>query len=64
MARELKSKEEFEKLLPSAKEIRIVRADDGVKVKIRGNGYLYTLKTTEEEAEALIKGAKVDVIEY
>ena len=64
MARELKNKEEFEKMLSSAKEIRIVRADDGVKVKIRGDDYLYTLKTTEAEAEALIKGAKVDIIEY
>ena len=64
MARELKNKEEFEKMLSSAKEIRIVRAADGVKVKIRGDDYLYTLKTTKEEAEALIKGAKVDIIEY
>ena len=64
MARELKNKQEFEKMLSSAKEIRIVRAADGVKVKIRSDDYLYTLKTTEEEAEALIKGAKVDIIEY
>lgn len=64
MARELKSKEEFLKLLPSAREIRLIKTDKSVKVKIRGRDYLYTLKTTDEEAEALIKGAKADVVEY
>lgn len=64
MARELKSKEEFAKLLPSAREIRLIKTDKSVKLKIRGRDYLYTLKTTDEEAEALIKGAKADVVEY
>jgi Ribosomal L38e protein family len=61
--RELKSKEEFEKLLESATEVRIVEHGDNVKVKLRTKSALYTFKTTSEEADALVKGTKVPIIE-
>lgn len=64
MPRELKSKEEFESLMESASEIRVVRYGDGAKVKLRTEGALYTFKTTSEEADALIKGTKTPIIEF
>ena len=86
MPREIKSREEFEKLLPSAIEIRVVRSrasrseekkgdnskDDDeevseapeTKIKIRTSNQLYTFKTTEEDAQALVKGTKTPVVEY
>ena len=63
MQRELKSKEEFEKLLDAATELRVIRTADSVKVKLRTRDTLYTLKTTPEEADSLVKGAKVPVEE-
>jgi hypothetical protein len=35
-----------------------------VKLKLRTERTLYTFKTTEEEAQALIKGQKIDVVEF
>ena len=63
MPRELKSKEEFEKLLDAATELRVVKAGDSAKVKLRTRDTLYTFKTTPEEADSLVKGAKVPVEE-
>jgi hypothetical protein len=62
--KELRSKEEFEKLLESATEIRIARAGDKAKVKLRTRELLYTFSTTSEEADALIKGTKAPVVEF
>jgi hypothetical protein len=86
MPREIKSREEFEKLLPSATEIRVVRGRGGgsegkkgedsndsdeagsevpqTKIKIRTGNQLYTFKTTEEDADVLVKGTKTPVVEY
>jgi hypothetical protein len=78
MPRELASKEEVEKLLPEAQEIRLVRGkkkkvkndkdevegDQQVKMKLRTERTLYTFKTTEAEAQAIIKGQKIDVVEF
>lgn len=64
MPRELISKEEFEKILNSATEIRVSRQGDRAKVKLRTKDSLYTLKTTSEEADSLIKGAKAPVVEF
>lgn len=58
------TKEEFEKLLPDATEIRVVRDGDSAKVKLRTTEALYTLKTTSEEADALIKGSKLPITEF
>jgi hypothetical protein len=64
MPKELKSKEEFEKLREDATEIRVSRRGDSAKVKLRTRDSLYTFKTTSEEADDLVKGAKAPVVEY
>lgn len=64
MPRELRSKEEFEKVLGGAVEVRVKREGDAAKVKVRTSTQLYTFKTTGEEADALTKGLKVEVFEF
>lgn len=64
MPREIKSKEEFEKLLEAATEVRVSKSGDAAKVKLRTKEALYTFKTTAEEADSLAKGAKVPVQEF
>ena len=64
MPRELKSKEEFEKLLVGATEVRVVKAGDSAKVKLRTREALFTFKTTAEEADSMVKGIKVPVQEF
>ena len=64
MPREILSKEEFQKLLPSATEIRVVKNGDSTKIKLRTGNRLYTYKTTEGEVEVLTKGTKAPVVEY
>ena len=64
MPREMTSKEELEKLMKSASEIRVSRHGDSAKVKLRTKGGLYTYKTTVEEADALVKGTKIPVVEF
>ena len=64
MPREIRSREEFEKLLPSATEIRVVRKGDDAKIKLRMKGALYTFKTKESEVEALTKGTKAPIVEF
>jgi len=65
LPKELKSSEQFEKLLPRAVELRVVRDKDFVKLKLRTSEFLYTFKTNEEEADDIIKNAKeIEVIEF
>ncbi|MDG6985144.1 MAG: hypothetical protein JRM73_00150 [Nitrososphaerota archaeon] len=64
MPKEITTKEQFEKLLEHADEIRVSRSGDRAKVKLRTEEALYTFKTTSEEADALIKGIKVPVTEF
>ena len=64
MPKQLKSKEEFQKLLEKASEVRVARRGDEAKVKLRMKDGLYTLKTTSEEADALVKGLKTPVVEF
>ena len=64
MPRELKTKEEFEKLLGRATEVRVSKSGDSAKVKLRTGEALYTFKTTAEEADSMVKGAKVPVQEF
>ncbi len=64
MPKEITSKEEFEKLLDQASEVRIVRSADSAKVKLRTKGALYTFKTSTEEADGLLKGSKAPVEEF
>lgn len=64
MPKELKSKEEFEKLLDVATEVRISRQGDDAKVKLRTRDALYTFKTTSADADTLTKGLKTPVTEF
>ncbi|MDG6926171.1 MAG: hypothetical protein JRN09_06415 [Nitrososphaerota archaeon] len=64
MPREIRSKEEFQKLLPSATEIRVVRSGDNAKVKLRTRDRLYTYRTTGADVEVLTKGTKAPVVEF
>jgi hypothetical protein len=63
MPKVLKSKDEFQKLLGSATEVRIIRDGDEAKVKLRTKEALYTFKTTGAEADSLTKGLKTPVVE-
>ena len=64
MPRELKSKDEFQKVLGEALEIRVKKEGDVAKLKLRTPTQLYTFKTSSDEADTLTKGVKVEVIEF
>ena len=64
MPAELKSRDEVTKLLEAATEVRVFRRGDDAKVKLRTKDALYTFKTSSEEADEIIKGLKVDVVEF
>lgn len=64
MPKEISSKEDFLRLLTQATEVRIVRAGDNAKVKLRTGAALYTFKTTSEEADSLTKGVKKPIQEF
>jgi len=64
MPRELKSKDEFQKLLETATEVRVSRKGDDAKIKLRTRDALYTFKTTSAEANSLTKGLKTPLVEY
>ena len=64
MPKELRSKDEFQKLLDSATEVRISRDGDKAKIKLRTKDALYTFKTTSAEADALTKGLKTPLVEF
>ena len=63
MPKEIRNKEQFEKLIESATEVRVVHNGDDAKVKLRTKSALYTFKTTTEEADSLVKGTKAPVVE-
>ena len=64
MPKELKSRDEFQKLLDSATEVRVTRRGDAAKIKLRTKEFLYTFRTTSEDADALAKGLKTPVVEF
>ncbi len=64
MPREIANKDEFQRLLESASEVRVSRRGDKAKLKLRTSEALFTFKTTGAEADALIKGIKTPVVEY
>jgi hypothetical protein len=65
MPKELKSSEQFEKLMPKAVELRVVREKDFVKLKLRTPDVLYTFKTNEDEADGILENAKdMQVVEF
>jgi hypothetical protein len=65
LPKELKSSEQFQKILPQAVELRVVRKKEFVKLKLRTPEFLYTFKTNEEEADDIIKNAKeIEVVDF
>jgi hypothetical protein len=60
---ELTSKDQFKGLLKQATEVRVIKDGDSAKVKLRTKKGLFTFKTTEEEAETLVKGLRIPVVE-
>lgn len=64
LPKELYDVEQLEKLLPKALELRVVRAEKDVKLKLRTPEHLYTLKTNEQTVQGILKNAKdLQVIE-
>jgi len=64
MPKELHDAEQFQKLMPKGLELRVVRGQEQVKLKLRTSEYLYTFKTNEDQAEEIIKNAKdLEIIE-
>jgi hypothetical protein len=65
MPKEIRNSAQFQGLMSKGIELRVVRLDDEVvKLKLRTPDYLYTFKTTEDEADGLIKNAKeLEVVE-
>jgi hypothetical protein len=61
--REIRSREEFDKLLERATEIRVVREGDSAKVKLRTKEALYTFKMSTEDADVVTKATKTPVVE-
>ena len=64
MPSEIKSKDEFDKLLESATEVRVSRQGDDAKVKLRTKEGLFTFKTKSADADAMVKGLKVPIVEF
>lgn len=64
MPKELTSKEEFQKLLASATEVRVTKSGDNAKIKLRTKEALFTFKTTSTEVDAMTKGLKTPVVEF
>ncbi len=64
MPKEIKDKDQFEKMLETATEVRVSRKGDEAKVKLRTKDALYTFRTTSEEADSMIKGVKAPVLEF
>ena len=64
MPAEIKTREEFLKLLPYARECRVVRRKDYVKLKLRLARRLYTYKTNQAEAEELLKNVTCKIVEF
>ncbi len=64
MPKELKSQDEFDRILEHATEVRVSRKGDQAKIKLRTRESLYTFKTTSEGADSIIKGIKTPVFEF
>jgi len=63
MPKEIFSKKKFLELAQYARECRVKRLGDTVKLKLRLKRYLYTYKTNPKEAEELLKAIKCPVRE-
>lgn len=61
--KEIRTKEEFQKLLPEATEVRVLRGEQSAKLKLRTPKSLYTFKTAPEDVDVLLKGLKTPIVE-
>ena len=60
---EIYDPEEFVELSKKALECRVIRKGDVVKLKLRGNHYLYTIKTTPKDVDKLLSRVSCEVRE-
>ena len=58
MPKEIADIEKIDEIIPKTIEVRVKKVKDIVKVKFRTKRYLYTIKLTDKEAEALINELK------
>jgi len=58
MPKEIHNIEEIDKIVPRTIEVRVKKHKDFVKVKFRTKSYLYTVKLSDKEAEALLEKIK------
>ena len=63
MPSEIRSEEEFTKLIPRAVEVRVKRLRDAVKLKLRTPQRLYTFKCDQGTADRLLSGLKVPIVD-
>lgn len=64
MPKLVRSVEEFRKLFADTDEIRVVRRDNVVKLKLRSQRTIYTYISNNEEADSLLKEIKVSSVEF
>lgn len=64
MPKEVLDIAEFRKAIPYASECRVVRSGETVKLKLRLKRLLYVYKTTNEDADKLLKEIKTEIIEF
>lgn len=55
---------EFKKLSEFASICKVVKRDGKVKLKLRTSKTLYTYITSETEAEELLKGIKIETVDF
>jgi hypothetical protein len=63
MPKEIFDKTEFITLSEQAEECRIKRLENSVKLKLRKNRYLYTIKLNTQEADELLRQLRCDTRE-
>ncbi|MEM2141729.1 MAG: 50S ribosomal protein L38e [Candidatus Thorarchaeota archaeon] len=63
MPRQITDVEKFIKMSESAKECRVKRGSNDVKLKLRTEKYLYTIVLAPQEAESVIQRVKCSIVE-
>ncbi len=64
LPKQITNADEFKKLSEFAKICKVVKREGKVKLKLRTTTTLYTYITNETEAEELLKGIKIETIEF
>lgn len=63
MPRQVFSKDELLRLAEGARECRVVRRGEKVKIKIRRSRYLYTYIANSSEADEILSRIKIEKVE-